>query len=318
MHRLLRFHALFVALSLAFVAPAAAITLDGQLDPDYGEPVVLQSIVTNASNATWGRIDFADGGELDGLYAKVEAGVLYLFLAGNQLSRDNPSDPGFFANHLNLLLDTRSGGQHVMRADNFDVGDFPGHRALANLAGLTLESGFAADYWFGAMPTGDPVWGLGPFQYHVWSAELLSAGGGPGAYLGMTPAGVSAGLSGGSNPLGVQVAIDNRNIAGVAGTSSGCAASSGAGVVTGIEWAIPLAALGNPEGCVSVIAFLGWKGNSSISNQMLPPLPLGACAWTFAAANDFSAIAGEQAIAICGTSTPARAATWGALKIRYR
>ncbi|MEO7866698.1 MAG: hypothetical protein ABIU54_03570 [Candidatus Eisenbacteria bacterium] len=294
-------------------ASAEAITLDGQLDVGYDGPIAMQVTATIMGDNARGKIDYSDGSELDALYTKLVDGTLYLFFTGDQVWSQN-TDPGFFANHLNLFFDTRAGGQAVVRGDNFDVGQFPGYDALAHLAGLTLESGFEADYWFGTIPTGQPNWGLGPFHYNAWTAELLTAGGGPGSYLGWTGAGASPGLTEGSNPFGVRVSIDNSNGAGV---PSGCAPASGAGVITGIEWAIPLAALGNPTECVTLVAFMGSKGNLMIGNQMLPPLPIGSCSWIAPDALNLAAIAGVQAVTICGTGTPTRRSTWGAIKTRY-
>lgn len=308
------FRFVFLAL-LGASAPAAAITLDGQLDPEYGPPVVVQAIATNSGNNARGVIDWSDGSELDALHATLDGETLYLFLAGNQLSQANPSDPGFFADFLNLYFDTRPGGQHVLRSDNFDVGDFPGHNALNGCAGLAFDPGFEADYWFADFPTGDPTWGFGPFRLHAWTAELLTAGGGPGDYLGWTAAGPGAGLAGGTNPFGVQVAIDNRNVAGV---PAGCAAASEAAVTTGIEWAIPLAALGNPAGCVRVVAFFVYKGMYGVGNQSLPPMPAGTCSFVAASTLDFGALAGQQSVSLCGLPVPATRGTWGRLKSLYR
>ncbi len=304
-----------LVLGLLRAASAEAISVDGQLDAAYDAPIAMQVTATIMGDNARDAIDYSDGSELDALYAKVVDGTLYLFFTGNQLWSQNPTDPGFFANHLNLFFDTRAGGQAVVRGDNFDVGGFPGHNALAHLAGLSLEGGFGADYWFGTIATGQPNWGLGPFQYHAWSAELLATGGGPGSYLGATGAGAAAGLSGGSNPLAVRVAIDNRNTGGV---PSGCAPASGAGVTTGIEWAIPLAALGDPQGCVTLVAFMGTKGNLLIGNQVLPPLPIGSCGWVAPAGLNFAALAGAQSVTLCGLSTPTRQTTWGQLRTRYR
>jgi len=296
-------------------APLRAITLDGQLDPEYGAALSVQVNSAYAGDNLRGLVDWSNGSELDALYATVSGGVLYLFLTGNQMSRSNPVDPGFFADHLHLFFDTRPGGQQVLRGDNYDVGAWPGHSVLNGIAGLAFDPGFEADFWFSDFPTGDETWGLGPFTLHAWSAELLAAGGGPGAYLGSTGPGATAGLTGGVNPLGVQVAIDNRNVAGV---PAGCVPASGAGVSTGIEWAIPLAELGHPAGCVRLCAFFTYKGGTSMANQVLPPLPAGTCATIDPSVLDLGSYAGDQSIVICDTSTPAARRSWGRVKTLYR
>lgn len=300
---------------LALPLPAAAITLDGRLDPEYGPPIVVQTIATLTGDNLRGAIDWSNGSELDALHVALEGGTLYLFLAGNQLSTTNASDPGFFADFLYLFFDTRPGGQNVLRNDNFVVDYYPGSNVLNGCAGLAFDPGFAPDYCFAGFPTGEDTWGLGPFTLHAWTAELPAAGGGPGAYLGSTAAGPTTGLTGGTNPLGIRLAIDNRNVAGVAG---GCGPSPGAGVTTGIEWAIPVAALGNPTGCVRLSAFFVYKGMFGIGNQCLPPMPDGTCTWSTAATMNFGALAGDQSFPICGLTAPATRGTWGRVKLLYR
>lgn len=307
--------ALFLLTCLVTPRPLPAITLDGQFEPGFGLARTVQPNSAFPQDNLRGVIDWSDGSELDALHATVSGGVLYLFLTGNQLSRANPSDPGFFADHLHLFFDTRPGGQQVLRNDNFDVGDYPGTRVLNRLAGLAFEPGFEADYWFSDFPTGEDTYGSGPFTLHAWSAELLTSGGGPGAYLGSTGPGLTSGLTGGTNPLGVGVAIDNRNIAGVTG---GCVATSGAGVSTGIEWAIPLAALGSPTGCVRLVAFFTYRGAAWMTNQVLPPLPAGSCSYLTPSALDLGAFAGDQSLTICEMSTPTVRPTWGRMKTLYR
>ena len=299
---------------LALVASAPAITLDGQLDAEYGPAISVQTLGVINNDNLLGELRRSTESELDALHATVADGVLYLFIAGNQLSVENASDPGFFADHLHLFFDTRPGGQASLRADNFAVGSYPGHDVLLHMAGLRFDPGFEADWWLSDFPTGAVNWGI-PWQLHAWRAELLTGGSGPGEYLGWTDAGPTAGLTGGSNPLGVSVALDNHNVAGV---PNGCVAASGSGVSTGIEWAIPLAALGNPEGCVKLCAFTTYKGANRMENQSLPPLPPGTCPYFTPSLFDFGAFAGAQWIELCGTSTPTAPGTWGRLKTLYR
>lgn len=72
---------------------------------------------------------------------------------------------------------------------------------------------------------------------------------------------------------GVRVAINNSNAVGVDGSNGG--ASSGAGVTTGVEIAIPLAQLGNPTGAIRVCAFNSGGGYDYLSNQVTGGLPAG-------------------------------------------
>ncbi len=72
---------------------------------------------------------------------------------------------------------------------------------------------------------------------------------------------------------GVRVALNNSNTAGVDGSNGG--PSSGAGVITGIEIAIPLIQLGNPTGPVRVTAFNSGGFYDYLSNQVVGGLPAG-------------------------------------------
>lgn len=295
--------------------PAVAVTIDGQLDPEYGPARSVQVNSAYRNDNLRGELDWSDGSELDALHVHVEGGVLYLFLAGNQLSRASASDPGFWADHLHVFLDTRPGGQQTLRADNYAVGMLPGYDVLLHMSGLAFDPGFEADWWLSGFPTGDEHGWTGPFTLHAWRAELPTAGGGPGEYLGSTGAGAGAGLAGGTNPFGIALALDNRNVAGVPG---GCATGSGAGVTTGIEWAIPLAAIGDPQDCIRACVLFTYKGGGWMGTQVLPPLPAGTCSYFTPATLDLGAQAGEQWIRICDASTPATRGTWGSLKVRPR
>ncbi|MBY0312863.1 MAG: hypothetical protein K2W85_12400 [Phycisphaerales bacterium] len=72
---------------------------------------------------------------------------------------------------------------------------------------------------------------------------------------------------------GVRIAINNSNAAGVDGSNGG--PSSGAGVTTGVEIAIPLLQLGNPTGPIRVTAFNSGGGYDYLSNQVVGGLPAG-------------------------------------------
>jgi len=131
------------------VVSAGAVTLDGRLDPEFGPPLSVQTTQTFSRDNPpgFGGADSTTssfGSELDLAYGAVSNGALELFFAGNLMS-----DFAEFQHQdqLHLFLDTRPGGQNVLRADNPDIGYFPGV-GLAALSGLTFDSDFAADYWF--------------------------------------------------------------------------------------------------------------------------------------------------------------------------
>ena len=82
-------------------------------------------------------------------------------------------------------------------------------------------------------------------------------------------------FGGTNNPYGIQVAINNSNVGGV-DSSSTCYEDPGTygqgSVMTGIELAIPMAALGSPTGAVLVCAFINGQDNDDVSEQVLGPI----------------------------------------------
>ncbi|GBC91558.1 hypothetical protein HRbin15_00012 [bacterium HR15] len=239
--------------SVVFAQP----TIDGTRDALYGSPIVVQDTQTGFGDSTLGQVDYANGSELDAAYAYVDmnAQVLYLFLAGNLESNFNK---------LEIFFDTGPGGQNRLRGDNSGV-DFGGLNRMGDDGsgnGLTFDSGFEADYWIGVTGGGSPY-----ALYANW-AQLLTGGGGPGDYLGSTGA-ASNGILTGGNDHGIRVTINNSNTGGVEG-GSGLASGNGALVTTGVELAIPFAAIGiTGTGIIKVSAFINGVGHDYLSNQVL-------------------------------------------------
>jgi hypothetical protein len=283
--------------SLAGVA--SAITLDGTAEAGYGAPIAVQTVGTGFGDSNLGATDYANGSELDGVYASISGGTLYLLLAGNVESNYNK---------LEVYFDTKAGGQNVLRADNPNV-DFDG---LNRQSGLKFDAGFSPDYY---ITFGGGYDGSG-YRLFANYAELLTAGGGNGYYLGSNTAVTNAVLGGGTNPDNIGITINNSNTAGVNGTNGG--ASSGAGVTTGAEFAIPLSAIGNPTGCFTVCAFINGSGHDYLANQVLGGLPVGTGNLGDPHNVDFSQIAGNQYFSVCGQATPTHTTTWGQLKTSYR
>ena len=296
----------------AWLLPAAgrlsAATIDGRLDPQYGPALSIQTTQTSQADAIDGQLDFSGGSELDAAYGYIENGTLYLFFSGNLMFLWDLEGQTLWL-PLDIFIDSTPGGQNALLSNNPAPDPFAYN--LNNLAGLTFDSGFAADYWLSLGGNG----GTWP-RLQAYEGALPSAGGGAGAFLGSGSCGGPGTLSGGSNPDGIQVTLDDRNVSGV---TSGCGAASGAGVTTGAEWAIPLAAIGNPSGCVKVCAFVSFGDHSQLFNQVLGPLPAGTCNLGVASAVNFASIPGDQFFTVCpGGATPARHATWGSLKSIYR
>jgi hypothetical protein len=288
------------------VRDAFGAVVDGQRDPDYGAALGTQTLQSLLSDSHNGAVGYAEGSELNQAYGFISAGVLHVFLSGNLRSWILPTFPGPDSDNLELFIDTGAGGQHQLRADNAPVNE------LNAMAGLTFDTGFTASHWLNCL---SPLGMLAPYALDAYHAELSAGGGGAGAYLGSTPAAGDGTLTGGANPSGILLAIDNRNTAGV---GDACGPGDGTGVTTGIEWAIPLVALGSPGGCVRICAMVTGEHHGSASNQMLSPLPAGVCAAGATTTLDLGTFAGEQFFTVCPQSTPVSAATWGRLKATYR
>ncbi len=292
-------------LLLALAPPARAIVVDGQLDPGY-TPLAVQSTQTSPTpDATSGLLDFTNGSELDGAYAAIDQGVLYLFFAGNLKDAICGTQACTDADMLEVFLDTQPGGQNVL----LDVGatDFPA-------PGLTFDAGFSPDYVLNFYPGGALD---NSFSRWAWFGTLPTGGGGSAVLLGSgSNAGAPGTLTGGTNPYGIEATIDNRNTGGV---GAGCAAASGAGVTTGVELAIPLAAVGSPTGCIGVCALVyDPQASHGLTNQALPSVPAGTCALGAPATTNLAAIAGAQNVTLCPSAVPVRTPTWGRLKSIYR
>jgi len=227
-------------------------TIDGFRDGSYGGPLVVQNTQTQFGDSNQGNSRFANGSELNAGYARVEGGVLYLLLTGNLESNFNK---------LEIFIDSRAGGQNVLRGDNPDV-DFNG---LNRMAGLRFDSGFSPDYWLTS--TGGDTGG-GNYGYFVNFAELLTSGGGTGGFVGGNNGDGANALTGGSG-LGIFAGIDNSNTGGV---DAGNGAFLGGGtldVETGMEFAIPLSLLGNPTTEFCIRAFINGGSHDFLSNQLL-------------------------------------------------
>lgn len=284
-------------------ATAGAAVVDGVADTDYDPPRSVQTTQTSLGETE------GYGSELDAAFARVAGDTLHLLFAGtfNRFF----SEPLTFPNSLQIYIDAGSGGQAVLTASNPPVGQ---PVSLTSMTGLAFDPGFAPDYWLQSARLSGGANGL-----HVYFAELPAGGGGAGYLVGrgnQGPPGSLVGGEGAINPFGILASFDPSNTAGV---TTGCEASSGAGVTSGIEFAIPLAAIGSPTGAIRVCAVLvRFQGaTSSVSNQVLGPLPPGTCELGLPSGVSFATHPGLQYFEIADLTDISRA-TWGRLKTRYR
>ncbi|MEO5616821.1 MAG: hypothetical protein ABIS67_03540 [Candidatus Eisenbacteria bacterium] len=295
---------LSATLALGLSAGAAqAITVDGIAELAYGAAISAQTTQTNFGDAGMGVVDYANGSEIDGVYGRIDGGVLYLTITGNLESNFNK---------LEIFINSRAGGENRLLGTNSNQGGFLNMADDGSGNGLTFDTGFGADYWIS--PTG----GGGPYAMYV---DYVEVGTGTGYYLGQGQAGGVGGgaLLGGNGPsggsYGVLATIDNSNTGGV---GNGCGAQSGAGVTTGLEIGIPLSAIGNPTGCIDICAFVNGSSHDFLSNQVAGPLDPGTCNLGPPRAVNFSQLPGNQYVSVCDGATPARSKTWGSVKALYR
>ncbi len=216
----------------AAFAAHANIIVDGTRDSGYGSAYSLQTIVTG----------FGGGqNELDGAYATIQSGTLYLMFTGNL--------QGNF-NHLDVFIGTNATGQNALSGTN------------DGLDNLTLPTGLNASQILDINGDGTNLY---------VNQDSYSGGKWSNNYLGDGTWGTGTGaLTGGTNPNGVLAAINDSNAPGQSG-ASGTALTSGyaAGVTTGMEFGISLAALGNPTGPINILAAINGGGNGYMSNQFL-------------------------------------------------
>lgn len=272
------------ALAVLAVTPAslAQIVIDGTAEIAYGDALAVQNVQTDFGNSTLGLIDFANGSEIDGLFARIEGGVLYLVIAGNLQSNFNK---------LEVFFDTRDGGQNRLRGDNPDV-SYNGLNRMGDDGsgnGLTFDECFTADFYF------TTTCGSGPFASYANISQVLTEGGGSGAFIGEGGAGPNI-IN--NTEFGVQVGINNSNAAGVDG---GTGPGNGTGVRTGVEIALPLALIGvdsvSPQN-IKICAFINGIGHDYASNQFIAGLGPDTANLEEPRAINLAAIPGNQYVVI--------------------
>jgi fibronectin-binding autotransporter adhesin len=224
---------------------ANALTPTGTLNSTvYGAPLATQTVNTGFGDSTAGDGTSGGGSELDALYANASAGYLNVFLSGNFESNGN---------HVNLFIADGRAGQSVLNANG---------SPLNGANGLTFPTGFSATY---AIDGNDYQ---GTFYFDTFDLVANSSN-----YAGAIS--LTNGVGSGSL-AGFSAGINNINAAGVNGSTGTAASATDAdAVTTGLELQIPLSALGNPTGSLQVMADINGGGDSYLSNQFLPGLPVG-------------------------------------------
>jgi len=242
----------FWSLCLLFVGllavPAWAVpTLDGAKDPSYGAARAVQTVQTNFGD---------NSSELDAAYAQIDGGTLYLMLTGQVENNFNK---------LNIFIDSVAGGQNQLQNDANNGGNNPENDGWAGKhAGMMFDAGFEADYMIIARN--------GNFGGDKFDIDYAVIGGGLGAF--QAAGDVFGGSLTGSNtlalPNGIGVAYNNTNGAGIMGGTGAAIQAAALAVTTGIELAIPLSTIGNPNlADILISAMINGSNHDYLSNQFL-------------------------------------------------
>jgi hypothetical protein len=235
--------------------------------------LAVQTVQTQFGDSTGG---ISGGGELDAGYAVISGGRLYIFLTGNIENNFNK---------VSVFIDSKVGGENVL--SNLPQYDF--NNVSQNFGGLTFDADFAADYHlFGR-------WGGGG---NVFEVDVADRAGGGSASVGVNGAAATTGAgtavqsgvvnpgNNGLNNVGARVltgflvsplefGFNNSNSAGVVGGTAAADPIAAAAVMTGLEFSVALADIGNPGvgGLIKIHAVYGNGDNNFHSNQVLAGLP---------------------------------------------
>jgi len=200
-------------------------------------------IATQDTPTTFGN----NANELNQMFVRREPDGVRIGLTGN-LNTDGTA--------LVVLIDAKSGGQTQL----FLSDQSPPPSGLAELDGTFFDSGFAPETMFF----------INAFGSSTFVDQLaLTAFGSSKTFRGRGTVNLGSGiLTGGSNPNGVEFALDNSNTGGVTSSS----AANAANATTGAELFVPYGDLGveTPHcGDLVVCAFISGT-NGLVSSQWLP------------------------------------------------
>ncbi len=236
-----RLFSLLAIMAIAIPASAAVI-VDGSRDADYGAPVSVQTVQTQFGD---------NSSEWNAAYGRIEGGKLSLLLTGNL--QDN-------FNKLEIWIDSKAGGQSIFDSSGNDDAD--------RMDGLVFDAGFTADYHLIAR-RGSSKFDLDFADLDAQTFDFYEdVFGGTDAGSGVTGTGV--------NSVGIGVAYDGSNSAGILGGTAAANQNAARAVTTGLELSIDLADLGYTSGDdIRVMVAQNGDGHHFFSNQFLGGLPAG-------------------------------------------
>jgi hypothetical protein len=225
-----------VLMGLLAIASLAHAQVDGRNIPSkYGAPLASQTNYTGFGD----RVDpnQAWGSELNQLFIKCVNGVLYLAVTGNLEGNGNA---------IHFYIDT---GRNPNNTFNLTTGCI--NCSVQGMSGVVFDH--KPDYVLGVNRFDD---GQGNDNIYIDLHDVVND---QSTYLGAVAVGSGEGTVG----QGVKAGFDNSNLAGV--TSDPNNIGNPATATTGLEVAIPLSALGNPQGEIKILALL--TGGADLGNE---------------------------------------------------
>ncbi|QDV05250.1 hypothetical protein Poly30_07460 [Planctomycetes bacterium Poly30] len=265
----------------------------------FSQTVVDGSIIANNyCNSTFQSVEtgFGDNeGELNGGFAVLDGGRLYLAVTGNLQANFNK---------LEIFIDSIPGGENVLSG-------LPGNDLSSNMAGMRFDAEFEADYHLIARrgDSGGPVFDLDFSQLGTPNFDSY-----PNVFSGSSE-GIGVVGPGTTHLSVIEVAYSDANTVGVLGGCGPASLADSFSAQTGLELSIALADLGNPTGMIRVCIFQNNEQHNYASNQFLRALRppqcnlggdgLGNFTGTLAGI-DLNLFPGEQFFRVgpCPTTTP--------------
>ncbi len=248
---------------VALVALASAQTVDGRNIPqEFGTPLASQTNYTGFGDRVEG---VTYGSELNQLFVRCVNGVLYIGITGNLEGNGNS---------IHLYIDT---GRSSSNTFNLTTGCI--NCSVQGMSGVLFDHN--PDYAIGVNRYDD---GQGNDNIYIDIHDLVNN---QSTYVGAVAVGTGANEpQGGDNAANLSVAFDNANLQGV--TSDPNNIGDPATAATGLEVAIPLSALGNPQGEIKILAVLTGGADlgdpcrgTYLSNQSLPAMNIGNASQQF-------------------------------------
>jgi hypothetical protein len=244
-----------VLMGLLAMASLAHAQVDGRNIPSkYGAPLASQTNYTGFGDRV--SLDQTWGSELNQLFIKCVNGVLYLAVTGNLEGRP-------FSNSIHFYIDT---GRNPNNTFTLTTGCI--NCSVQGMSGVVFDH--KPDYVLSVSHFDD---GQGNDNIYLDLHDVVNN---QSTYLGA----VAVGSGEGTVDQGVKAGFDNSNLAGV--TSNPNNIGNPATATTGLEVAIPLSALGNPQGEIKILALLTGGADlgdacrgTYLSNQSLPAMNIG-------------------------------------------